>query len=190
MNPENKKQIIALIVLGVVLAGVLWFMVFKKNPQTSAIQIDTPQTEQSAAGLQSPNTSTAGARISSVFQEADVDLDKLIQNIKEVEFDYALAHGSRNPTFPLVNDPMIFRARRAPLSDAEVTEDLIYAANRKDLTGILWDKEHPLAVMDDEIISVGHRFAEPIVVKAIEQNRVILALGGEGLEIVRELKEQ
>ena len=47
------------------------------------------------------------------------------------------------------------------------------------LTGIIWDKAHPLAVLNNEVVGEGHIFdadknSPGIVVDRIEQGRVIL----------------
>ncbi len=188
MNEENKKQVIVFAVLVVVLGGALYFSVFKGSSAASTAQARaTDSTQQTLAGGAAAGKSS---RISSVFQEAPLDLQELIQNIKEVEFNYRDAHDSRNPTVALVGDPMLFRARRVPDGTGELAENLLYEANRKALTGILWDDETPLAVIDNKVVSVGYEFEEPIIVKTIERDYVVLAIAGEDLEVVRQLKEQ
>jgi len=188
MNEENKKQFIVLAVLGVILGGVLWFSVFKKGPEGPTTQAGQNSSQVAAATTANGQMSS---RISSVFQEAPVDLEELIENIKEVEFDYHNQHDSRNPTLALVGDPMLFRTYAAAIgSDDEIAENLLYEANRKNLTGIIWDDRTPLAVIDGDVVKVGYEFHEPIIVKAIERDYVVLAIAGEDLEVVRQLKEQ
>lgn len=190
MNVENKKQFIALGALALVLGGVLWMVVFKKGPEGPAIQAGQEASTQMAAATTADTKSGMSSRISSVFQEAHVDLHELIQNIKEVEFNYREEHDGRNPTVALVGDPMLFRTYTDWGDGDEIAENLLYEANRKNLTGIIWDDDTPLAVIDGEVVGVGHEFQEPIIVKAIEQNFVVLAIAGEDLEVVRQLKEQ
>lgn len=182
MNEENKKQFIALGGLALVLGGVLWFTVFKKGPETI-------QADQGTSGQMASATTVVNSRISSVFQEAPVDLEELIENIKVVEFDYHNQHDSRNPTSALVGDPMLFRTYVATGDEDDIAENLLYEANRKSLTGIIWDDEKPLAVIDGVVVFVGYKFQEPILVKAIERDYVVLAIAGEDLEVVRQLKE-
>lgn len=188
MNEENKKQVIALVALLVFLGGAIWFFVFKKDPAGPAIEASPSETGQQT--LSGGAADGVRSRISSVFQEAPLDLQELIQNIKEVEFNYRDAHDSRNPTIALAGDPMLFRARRIPGGEDELAENLLYEANRKSLTGIIWDDLTPMAVIDNAIVYVGYEFEEPIIVKTIERDYVVLAITGEDLEVVRQLKEQ
>jgi hypothetical protein len=120
----------------------------------------------------------------------DVDLDQLLQEIKVVDFDYAKEHTDRDPTLPLVGDSMLLRARTARLGGEQDADDLLMAAARKTVTGIMWDPEHPLAVIDNEVVSVGFEFMDTIIVKAIERDHVVLGLAGQEQDVVRELKEQ
>jgi len=189
MNEENRKQVIGLVALLLVLGGALWFSVFKKDP-TDGPAIGASTTASSQQTLAAAQAAGVSSRISSVFQEAPVDLQELIVNIKEVEFNYRDAHDSRNPTAALVGDPMLFRARRVPGGGDELAENLLYEANRKNLSGIIWDDEKPLAVIDDAVVYVGYEFEEPIIVKTIERDFVVLAIAGEDIEVVRQLKEQ
>lgn len=188
MNEEKRKQLIALVALLLVLGGAIWFFVFKKDPEGPAIQARATDTGQETLSGQA--ATGVSSRIESVFQEAPLDLQELIQNIKEVEFNYRDAHDSRNPTAALVGDPMIFRARRIPGTEDELAENLLYEANRKNLTGIIWDDVTPMAVIDNAVVYVGYEFEEPIIVKTIERDYVVLAITGEDLEVVRQLKEQ
>lgn len=190
MNDENKKQIIVLAVLLLALGGALWFFIFKGSPGGPAIQAGQNTANQGALdGLMAAQT-VPNSRISSVFQESSVDLQELIQNIMEVEFNYAEEHDARNPTAALVGDAMLFRAMRNKVAEGSQAENLLYEASRKKVTGIIWDETEPLAVIDDQVVSVGFEFDEPIVVKSIQHDHVVLALIGEDLEVVRQLKEQ
>ncbi len=183
MNEDNKKQIIALAVLGVLLGGVVVknLMGATSTPTVSA----TTRTADATAG--GAATSTGG----SVFDEIDIDIQELVQNIKEVNFRYDDEHLARNPSAPLVGAYAIY-AKRAELENGETpsTDNLLYEANRKKVTGIIWDAKNPIAVIDDQVVRVGYRFEEPISVKAILQDHVVLSLANEGLDIIRELKEQ
>jgi hypothetical protein len=118
-----------------------------------------------------------------------VNLDQLVQEVKVVDFDYAKERSDRDPTMPLVGDSMLLRARTARLATTQDAEDLLLAASRKTVTGIMWDPSHPLAVVDNEVVSVGFEFEDTIVVKAIEREHVVLGLAGQDQSVVRELKE-
>ena len=182
MNEENKKQFIALGVLGLLLVGVLGKSLLG-SPDTA----DARPTD-GAAGSDAQNITLAGG---SVFEEIDVDIQELGQNIKEVTFNYEDARAARNPAAPLVGSYAVFN-KMYDIEDGEEasTDNLLYEANRKHLTGIIWDETNPVAVIDNEVVSVGYRFEEPISVKSIGQDHVVLTIADEGLDVIRELKEQ
>lgn len=181
MSPEQRNQFIILGALGLVLAVVFWFMVLRPKP---------------GAGPTQDATESAGAASTtavSVFEDADVDIDELIKNIKEVDFRYAETQEARDPLHPLTK---VIQTRiefeSGSVEEKQHVEELIYEANRKNLTGILWDKIQPLAVVDNDIVHVGFEFPEGIVVSSIERTLVVLTLEleNENIDIVKELKEQ
>jgi hypothetical protein len=186
---SSSKQIVILGLLGLVLAVVLGTQLFgggSSSAPIEAVQTNIPASAQMAADV----APAANARVGSVFQKVDVDLDQLLQEIKVVDFDYAKEHGDRDPTLPLVGDSMLLRARNAKLAATQDTDDLLMAAGRKVVTGIMWDVNRPLAVVDNEVVTVGFEFEDTIVVKAIERDHVVLGLAGQDQDVVRELKEQ
>lgn len=188
MNENNRKQFIALGALFLVLGGVLWFQVFrpKATPTVQARQNNTTAANPMSA-LENPE---AEARVESVFKKVDVDLDQLLDEVKVVEFDYEDQHQDRDPTLPLVGDQALMRVRLAKQHSERSTQDLLYVAKNMHVTGIVWDSRDPLAVIDNEVVSVGYEFQDPIVVKAIERDHVVLGLVGQDTEVVRELEEQ
>ena len=185
---RSNKQIIILGVRCVVLAVVLVKTLMGGGSSTpiQAVQTNLPAAAMTAADV----PAAANARVGSVFQKVDVDLDQLLQEIKVVDFDYAKEHTDRDPTLPLVGDSMALRVRAARLAATQDTDDLIMAASRKVVTGIMWDVNRPLAVVDNEVVTVGFEFEDTIVVKAIERDHVVLGLSGQEQDVVRELKEQ
>ena len=187
MNEQNRKKAIVLGALGVALAAVMWFQFAGSKPDAVTPPV---QTAKNQPGVPVGAGSSAVPQVGSVFQRSNVAIQQLIQSVREVEFDYMVAHLSRNPTLPLVGGVSYLRARALEGEDEFSVDDLLYAANRKQLTGILWNAFRPLAVVDDSVVHVGYRFAEPIEVKAIEQNRIVLAIDGQDVEVVKELKEQ
>ena len=188
MNEENRKQLIALVALLLVLGGAIWFFVFKKDPEGPAIQARvTAAGQHTRTGNAEPG---GGGRIEAGVQARTLAQQERTQNIKEVELKHRDANESRKPTAALAGEPMIFRARRIPGTEDELAENLLYEANRKNLTGIIWDDVTPMAVIDNAVVYVGYEFEEPIIVKTIERDYVVLAITGEDLEVVRQLKEQ
>lgn len=184
----NKKQIIILGALGLVLAVVLGKAILGGGSPAAPVQA----VQKGAAKPSGPGDipAAANARVGSVFQKVDINLDQLVQEVKVVDFDYEKEHPDRDPTSPLVGDSMLLRARAARLASSQDAGDLLLAAGRKNVTGILWDVAHPLAVIDNEVVTVGFEFEDTIVVKAIERDHVVLGLAGQEQDVVRELKEQ
>lgn len=189
MNEENRKQFLILGALVLVLGFVLWYYVFRGDSSTDAAGLNSSaQSADAARGA----TRATDAGSGSVFLEADFNLEELIQSVKEVEFDYSDARQARNPMLPLTGASSL-RARRTAAAAADATaENLLYEAYRKQVTGILWGSDKPLAVIDNEVVGVGHLFEGDIVVKEIGPQHVVLALSTEEgeHEVVRELKEQ
>lgn len=177
MNGDNKKQIIMLALLGVALVGV-FIKQFAMSPSTNAA-VSGGQANQAAS-----STKTA-----SVFEEIDMDIEDLVQKISEVKFNYHDNHEGRNPSMPLVGKHFIQLAKADNASPETLQENLLYYANQMQVTGIIWDNDKPMAVVDEEIVHIGFRFEEPISVKAITPDHVVLTLVGEEIDIVRELKE-
>jgi len=188
MNEDNKKQFIILGVLGAVLGVVLYMQVLA--PMLGGAG-DTAVQARTGSNQPAPITADASkARVESVFQRVDVDIDELLEQIQVAEFDYAEVEADRDPTMPLVSGNMLLTARpQRGVKGGAIDETLLAAANRMDVTGIIWDPARPLAVVNNEVVHVGFEFQEPIVVKAIERNRVVLGLIGQDHEVVRELKE-
>jgi hypothetical protein len=177
MNGENKKQIIMLAVLGVALLGV-FIKQFAMSPSTNAAISNTQAAE-----------SAAEAKSGSVFAEIDLDIENLSRKISDVNFNYHDNHEARNPSMPLVGKHFIQLAKADKGTPQEFQENLLYYANQMQVTGIIWDKDRPMAVVDEEVVHIGFRFEEPISVKAITPDHVVLTLVGEEIDIVRELKE-
>lgn len=185
---KPNKQILILAVLGLVLAVVLGKTLFggSSTAPIQAVQTNLPASVTATADV----PAAATARVGSVFQKVDVDLDQLLQEIKVVDFDYAKEHTDRDPTMALVGNSMLLRARTAKLAASQDADDLLMAAARKTVSGIMWDSNRPLAVIDNEVVSVGFEFEDTIVVKSIERDHVVLGLAGQEQDVVRELKEQ
>ena len=145
---------------------------------------------QQVASLQP--VSAVPSNVGTVFVEADVDINQLIENIKEIDFVYADQHDTRNPLIPLVGtSALVYTSRGQLVRGAVGEENLLYEAQRKIVSGIIWDPENPLAVINDEVVGVGNYLGEGIMIKMITQDRVVLSVSteNENIEVIRELKE-
>ena len=187
MDSNQRNRVILLGALGVLVLGVIWFQFFR-----------TPGAAVPGASAVAHTTQEAVHQAESVFQEVDFNIQDLVQSIKEVDFDYAQVQQVRDPLAPLVGGSSYLRTAEAE-NGAPTTpdHDIIFKANRKTVTGIVWDAARPMAVLSemgepDEIVGTGYEFGGGIVVKEIEPNRVVLSLRleNETTELVKELKEQ
>lgn len=193
---EQRKKYLILGVLGFALVGVLYWFVLREDPEMAAIrataaQAGAPNPAGQMASLQP--ISVLPSNVDTVFIEADVDINLLIQNIKEVGFVYAESHKSRNPLIPLIGtSALVYSSHgQADFTPGGTGENFLYEAQRKIVSGIIWDAENPLAVINDEVVGVGYRFNSGILIKTITENRVVLSVstGNENIEVIRELKE-
>ncbi len=205
MNEQNRKQIILAAVLGVVLVGVLikQFVLAPGSASSSAAKGGTPaaQAGKTAAG---PKAAPAGT-----LQQVDIDIEALIKSVEVEPIDYAASiTNSRDPMRPLVGsgipkidpDGTDRDGRVEPADGQETNPELdpnappkppvpsaITAAASMRVTGIVWDVSFPVAVVDDEVVSVGHVFPNGTQVFSIEPSRVILKVGDATIPI--ELKD-
>jgi hypothetical protein len=59
------------------------------------------------------------------------------------------------------------------------------------VTGIVWDKRFPVAVINNDVVAPGDQLAAGIVVKAIEADKVILAVHDRPVTLeLKHLEEQ
>lgn len=173
--------------LGTVIAVVFWYQFFRSPGIVTA---PTEASVPAEADL---------TQVESVFEEANFDIDELMNSIKDVEFSYADAREVRDPFLPLLGGTAFIEFEGGSGGDAPrlMDENVIYEANRRRVTGIIWDNAFPLAVLSevgqpDEIVSEGFDLGNGILVSKIAHNHVVLALRleNETMEIVKELKEQ
>ena len=188
MTPDQRKRAILLGVLLVVVVAALWFQFFR-----------TPSAPENVASAVATPASAPMPQVESVFQESEVNIDDLVQNIREVDFEYGEDVQARDPMAPLVGSSYIALQRAAGESGMPTRDkqSLVYEANLKHVTGIMWDPQSPMAVIKtpgvgDEVVNRGFEFEEGIHVKDIGPDHVVLSLKleGEEVEIVKELEEQ
>ena len=201
MNPKNRNKFI---ILGVLVAAAAFFLLkpmfvesefdrkYRENQEKAA--------QQQAAGGPAAAQSTAdagaapagGPAVKSQFQKASVNVDQLIASIQEVDFDYDTSRTQRNPMTPLVgksaqaavatNSGQPGATSGTPAAIA-ATGDVQGVLRSFKVTGILWDKHDPMAVvtypvngqLTSEVVTRGFQFPElNVVVNDIEMERVVL----------------
>jgi hypothetical protein len=138
--------------------------------------------QSASAGAQSPSEGVAAAApAKSQFKKADVDVAVLAASIQQVDFDYDAARTRVNPMTPLVG-PMAPMRLAAAAGDqkgglAPGQPDIQALVRNIKVTGILWEKRNPLAVVNDEVVSRGHVFQETgVTIQDIERDRVIVSI--------------
>ncbi len=195
MNEQNKKQIIMAAFLGVVLVAVLVKQFVLTGTPTApaggAAKTAATATAQSAQG---GRASAARAGGGTTLQKVEVDLNSLIESVEVEPMDYARVRISRNPMAPLVGmvAPLSGSAARQggaddPLGQSATPRVSLVDAYAMRVTGIVWDTRNPVAILDNEIVSVGHVFPNGTQVYAIEPTRVVLKAGDSLIPI--EMKE-
>lgn len=167
MNPQNKKQIIAVAVLAVVLLGVLVFQ-FTRGAKPPEVPAATPPVSGAVAGSTVP---APPGRIAAAqpleLKTVNIDPDTLLKDIEVVPFDYQSNRIERDPMTPLIG---IIRAGEAVKAVIPGTpQDVL----QKKVTGIIWDKYNPMAVVDDEVVGLGHAYPNGVQVYSIERDHVV-----------------
>lgn len=194
------RKIAIIVVLAIVFIGVLWWQFrpseeerrikenFAKSQaqqasgQTSKTPVSTPATAPAggresavtspAAGTGAQGAAPSGSQSKSVFKKSNVNLDELLASVKEVDFDYQKERTERNPMRPLVGKSapnVLAKGARAAMPQAAET---IIRSMR--VTGIIYNKKDPLAVINDRVVRKGYAFDSNLVVEDIEPTRVLL----------------
>lgn len=196
MNEQNKKQIILAAFLGVVLVAVLVKQFVLTGPPTAPAGAGgraTPAaTSGTATGGRAPAARQGGG---TALQKVEVDLNALIESVEVEPMDYAKVRISRNPMSPLVGmvTPLSGNAARQgggpndPIGQPATPKVSLVDTYAMRVTGIVWDTRNPVAILDNEIVSVGHVFPNGTQVYAIEPTRVVLKAGDALIPI--EMKE-
>ncbi len=165
MNPQNRGQIIAAAIAGVVLVAVLLYQfVLPKGG-------DSPPVAKAGASS-AAGTRTPGIKAPTRLAKVDVDIDALLKEIEVVNFDYDKERIDRNPLTPLVGF-FADQENVPPPIDSTLAQGGVM---RKSVTGILWDNQRPLAVVDDEVVAPGHHYPDGVIVETIERDRVVFRI--------------
>lgn len=207
MNAKQKRNAIILGVLGLLAAFFLLkpFLMesdfdrqYRENQEKAAkekaagvVPGAADAAPAAAAGAPVP---TNGAAVKSQFQKASVNVDQLIASIKEVSFDYETSRTQRNPMTPLVGESAKATIATAQGATPQGTPAVAISGGDAQgvlrsfkVTGILWDKHDPMAVVSyplngqltSEVVTRGFKFGDlGIVVNDIEMERVILNVNG------------
>lgn len=206
---ENRTKIIAVAVLFVVAGGVLWWQMQPTAEQRAAMETATvPEgqgqadaasdasagTDQDAGAPAAPSPAIADPASAGAGEAAEggygADLDELLARVKEVDFVYDAVAIERNPMRPLAGSttPRMLMATTGRPGEPPDAQGLALAASRMSVTGIVWDADDPIAVVENEVVHRGYEFATGIVVEDIEPSRVVLRAGDSLVPV--DLKER
>lgn len=209
---ENRNKIIAVAVLFVLAGGVLWWQMQPTAEQRAAMENASAREGQgqadaapeasdgtdpdagvpaapSAAPTASPSPN-AGGTTGAAEGGYGADLDELLARVKEVDFAYDAVAIARNPMRPLVGSatPRMMTATAGGPGEPLDAQGLALVATRMSVTGIVWDADDPVAVVDNEVVHRGYEFATGVVVEDIEPSRVVLRAGDSLIPV--DLKER
>ena len=179
MNQDNRKQVIIASALGVVLVGVFAYQFY------SFFLAAEPEGGPAASKkIAARDTGTPGARVTPnspvqpmTLKKDEVNLDILLGDVEVVNFDYALSRIERNPMTPLIAQIYPQRDGQGRDLGGTIEEPGIPFVLRKKVTGIIYDEYNPMAVVDDEVVSLGKTYPSGIQVYSIERDRVVFKLG-------------
>ena len=199
MNEQNKKQVIFAGVLGAVLIGVLVYQFVLPKGNTPASQSGSAKAGGEAGSKSAGKSGKEKMGDLPTLETVDIDLDELIASVTVEPIDYTTVAITRDPMEPLVGKVVIPQSgtpgEQGGLSDGGapaaaaglMKPGAMMDAYSKQVTGIIWDAQKPMAVVDDEVVGVGHVFANGIKVHAIEPTRVVLQVGDSLVPV--EMKE-
>jgi hypothetical protein len=189
---SQKTQIAIFVVVSVLLAGVIVYQLARKEVPPPSIGGTVAKTQgttkaQGAArtGAVPPSPTGTAAKGESAsasasspqtqIRKVDVNIDELLANIKEVDFDYEKERLPRDPMAPLVGT----LTRKAPEGTEEqpAAPPTAVQVMNKAVSGIVWDERHPLAVVDNEVVYPGYVYADGVTVESVERDRVVFKVG-------------
>ena len=178
MNEQNKKQMIVAGVLMVALLGVLVYQFGIKGLATEVPASGSKPATREKAPRKSRVSQTGSAAVGSGDLDS-IDIMALIDTVEVIPFDYALSRTARTPMAPLVGTlPPGLSTDTGASAEADA---LAYVQRgttaTREVSGIIWDKNFPVAIVDDVVVLVGYEFHNGALVHSIEPLRVLFKVG-------------
>ena len=165
----EKKTILA-IVLGVVALGVVMHQIagvfsFYTKAITSAVAAPTP-----APAVPGPEAVTESVEAASILRPT-IDYEGFIATVRETDLDYG-SRGFRNPMTPLISGDEREKTKTAgPAAKVAVGPtdalSLGYA-----IEGIVWNEVDPLALINEQVVSIGESLSDGSLITEITQDTV------------------
>jgi hypothetical protein len=180
VDRDQQIRAAAVVALVIVLVGVLYTQVIR-----------TPTTPGVGAGV----GTTAATLTVPELTESDVDVARLMDNIKDVEFDYSEENPGRDPMTSLAVRIGVINKDGELVGGPIPPAELLYEAERMELTAIAGNERNRVATVtllgDEYVVQAGHRFDVGILVKRITNNSVVLAvpMQDEDIELTHDLPE-
>ena len=196
-------------VLGAVLVLVLAYQFGMFSGAAAPPANPVPNAAAAPAGAGAPFPGGAAAAPDGTAQpltlaHTDVDVRALLASLKQEPINYKEVRIQRDPMKPLVGK-ITDRKGGKGITDNDTASEAVPPANGlppppdakqqkimsvqgRRITAIVWDAHAPVAVVDDEIVSVGYTYPDGVQVHAIEPSRVVFKVD-ESLVTV-EMKEK
>lgn len=184
MDPNMRKNIIAGVLFVVAIGVVIYQLGFAGGtPPPDGGGAPAPAVGAAGTPATAPGAATQAAAAGQALRltKVDVNIDELLAGVKEVTFDYDAMRIDRDPLAALVGGPL---AQKNGIPDVFGGRGEIL---RKKITGIIFDANNPIAVVDDEVVGVGYTYPNGVKVHAIEKDKVIFQLGDSLIPV--EMKE-
>ena len=185
MNSQ-RRRIIIMAVLGVVLVGVMFYQFVIKGGAAPAPAKPSATVPGNTAGGPAAAPSAAPAAGAAPADSAEIDIDALLASIQEVDFDYEKDRVPRDVMAPLVGKVAVRTDEEG--TGAPVAPATLGKVMSKMVSGIVWDESFPVAVVDNEVVEPGYEYADGTVVESIEEDHVVFRVGESLIEV--ELKER
>lgn len=211
MNEQNRKQVILAAILGIALLGVLVYQfVLREAPPLPSDALGNDQSTQTTgspvtgapATVAAPALASApggaappaGVRAPAPYPPSAnkplelEDIQAMIASVEVKPIDYPQVRIARNPMTPLVGSMRQQGSEGASDAPAEVmTQVKIDTTASKQVSGIIWDPQYPVAIVDDMVVHVGYVFPNGAQVQEIEPTRVLFKVGNTIIPV--EMKE-
>ncbi|MCX5769910.1 MAG: hypothetical protein NTZ09_06515 [Candidatus Hydrogenedentes bacterium] len=189
MNSQ-RRQIMIMAALGLLLVGVLFYQFVIKGAATPAPAKPAATPAGKAAGgpaaAAPPAPAAAPGAAAKPVDTAEINIDALLASIQEVDFDYEKDRVPRDVMAPLVGKVAVRTDKEG--TGAPVAPATLGKVMSKMVSGIVWDESFPVAVVDNEVVEPGYEYADGTIVESIEEDHVVFRVGESLIQV--ELKER
>ena len=192
MTKEQKQQIFLGVCMAAVVIVLLYQFVFaggSSAPPPAAKSNAAAPASGAAGATPAPAPAAAAAAADAGgptrLAEVNIKIDELIAGVEDVTFDYRIMRIDRDPLAALVGGPLKLDL---PIEGGTVPTGSLSAVTQKKITGIVYDEYSPMAVVDDEVVGIGHVYPNGIRVHSIDRDKVTFQLGDSLIPV--EMKEQ